>query len=701
MKKKILFLSILLAVPLFFISSNAFSVETPVRCQGDRVEYLRDKQVIQADGNVVLSQTGTELRCDKAIVFVSTGEAFAEGKVVLTEKNHTFTADNMHYNFKTGLGDVVQTHFVGDAGFAQGESGTKVSSQEFILQNAYITTCDLQDPHYKIFGRELRIYPGDRVVIRRPTVYIHNVPVAWFPRYTYPLNDERTRFSIAPGYRSDFGFFTYSAYNFYQSENIKGTLRLDYREKRGIGTGADVEYQYENESFGKILTYVIDDREYKPTGADEGSEEEDTRYRVTWEHQQQISYDTRLISEFNVQSDKDIIRDFFRSEFRDENQRENFIDITKSAPDYQMTLFLSTQVDDVFNVLERLPEFRLSTRKMRIQDTPIFYTSTHSLSYLNFDFGEDRPVVDGEEVDDFDSFRMDNFHEFSYPKKYLGWLSFEPRLGFRTTAYSDDVDGDSQLRGVYNAGFDTFTKISRTWDDVENEFWDVHKLRHVIEPAIQYTIVGHPSVNPDDLLKFDGIDSIDRDNRFRLSLRNKLQTQRSKYKTDRNMQTVDLVDVELFTFLFPQHSEMELEQAFSDIFVDFETRPIDWLKFDIDMRIDTEETSNGIEEINTDLVYYYDDALALVFGQRFRKESSNLFVFEVDYQMNPDWQLKVFQRVEAESGDLQDSEFALLRDLHDWKAVMSYRHREFRNEDTFFVLFYLKDFPDLPLKIGN
>lgn len=694
MKKKKLFLAFFLGIFSLFYSSQAFSIETPVRCQGDRVEYLRDQQVIQAEGNVVLTQNGTELRCDKAIVFVSTGEAFAEGHVILSEDYRTFTSDEMHYNFKTGLGNVVETNFVSQIGFAKGERGTKVSDQEFTLQNAYLTTCDLQNPHYKIFSRELRIYPGDKVVMRQPTVYIFNIPVLWIPRYSMPIGDERSRFAFAPGYRSDFGIFLLSAYNFYQTENIKGTFRLDYRDKRGFATGADVEYQYENEAFGKILTYVIDDRAYDPTGADEGMVREDTRYRVTWEHQQQISYDTRLISEFNVQSDKDIIRDFFRSEFRDENQRENFLDITKSTQDYQMTLFLSSQVDDVFNVLERLPEFRLSTRKQRIQETPIFYRSSHSVGYLNFNFGDDAVDGDGAELEDFDTFRADTFHEFSYPKKYLGWLSFEPRLGFRATAYSDDVDGDSRTRGVYNAGFDAFTKISKTWENVTNEFWDINKLRHVIEPAVEYTIVGHPSVDPDELLKFDGIDSIDRANSFRLSLRNKLQTQRDK-------QTADLIDLEVFTFLFPEHSKMDLEQAFSDIFIDFEARPIKWLKFDIDARIDTEDTSRGIEEINTDLVYYYDDELAFTFGQRFRKKDSNLFVFEIDYEINPEWQLKIFQRIEAESGDLQDSEFALFKDLHDWKAVMSYRHREFRDEDTFFILFYLKEFPDLPLKIGN
>lgn len=684
----LLFLCFLLSAPA------SWAIETPVRCQGDRVEYLRDQQVIRAEGNVVLVQDGTELKADKAVVFVKSGDAYADGHVVLTNEYRTFTADKMHYNFKSGLGDVIQTQFVGEPWFATGETGTKVSNREFTLQNAYVTTCDLENPHYKIHGNEIRIYPDDRVVIKNPVVILWNIPVLWMPRYTYPLKDERSRFSFSPGYKSDFGAFLYMAYNFYQTENIKGTTRLDIRTERGVGGGFDVEYEYYNEAVGKLITYFIDDRDYQPTGAGEGTSEDGSRYRVTWEHQQQISYDTRLISELNYQSDKDIVREFFRSEFRNENQRETFIDITKSDPDYQMTFFLTAQTDDVFNVLERLPEFRVSTRKQRVKDTPIFYNSEHRLSYFNFNFGDDINEGADEEPEDYDSFRLDTFHEFSYPQKYLGWLSFEPRLGFRVTAYSDDVDGDSTTRAVYNAGFDAFTKISKTWDDVSSEYWNINKLRHVIEPAVQYTIVGHPSESPEDLLQFDGIDSIDRVNQFRLGIRNKLQTQR-------DIGTVDLLDVEVFTFVFPDHEQMDLEQALSDVFVDLEARLIDWLKFDLDVRIDTEDTSEGIEEVNTDLVYYYHDDFALTFGQRFRKNDSNLFVFELDYALNLDWQFKVFQRIEAESGDFQDAEFAVFRDLHDWTAVFSYQHRQFRDEDTFFVLFYLKEFPDLPLKIGN
>jgi len=681
----------------FLIASQVWAIETPVRCQGDRVEYLRDKKIIRAEGNVVITKDGTTLTSDRAVVFINTGDAYADGHVVLRYENNTFTADKMHYNFKTGLGDLVQTHFVGQNWFSQGETGRKVADQAFTLQDAYITTCDLQDPHYKIKGQEIRIYPDDRVVIHNPVVYLWDIPILWMPRYTFPLDDERSRFSIAPGYRSDFGAFLQTAYSFYQTDNIKGNFLLDYFTDRGVGAGADVQYKYKNEALGQILTYVIDDRAYDPTGVNEGDERDSTRYRFNWENKQQISYDTRLISEFNIQSDKDIVRDYFRSEFRNENQPENFVDITKSTPDYQITLFVSTQIDDVFNVLERLPELRLTTRKQRIQDTPIFYRSEQRIGYLNFNFGDDqnKELPEDEQLFDFDSFRFDSFHEFSYPKKYLGWLSFEPRFGFRVTTYSADEDGDSTTRGLYNAGFDVFTKISKTWEDVQDEFWDINKLRHVIEPAVQYSIVGHPSVRPDELLQFDGIDSIDRVNQFRLSLRNRLQTQR-------DMETIDIINFEVFAFLFPSHTDIdEQSQAFSDVFLDFEARPVRWLKFDIDARIDTEDTSDGIESINTDLVYYYDDTLAFTFAQRFLKRGSNLYIIEVDYQINPDWQVKAFQRIEAESGDLQDSEFALLRDFHDWKGVFSYRHREFRDEDTFFVLFYLKDFPDIPLKVGN
>lgn len=680
---------LIFSVALLLASPLAFGAdESPVQCKGDKVEYLREQQIIRAEGNVILAHNHTKLTSDKAVVFVESGDAYANGHVVLTHENRTYTGEKMHYNFKSGLGDVVNMDFVGAPWFAGGETGKKVSSRELILQSGTMTTCDLENPHYKMKGREIRIYPGDRVVLTNMTVTVWDVPVLWFPRYTYPLNDERSRFIVVPGYRSDFGFFLLTGYNFYQTEHIKGTLHLDERVERGFGVGVDVTYKYQNEVAGKILSYVIDDREYQPVGA---ASREDTRYRVTWEHQQQVSYDTRMISEFNSQSDKDIIHDFFRSEFRNENQRENYIDITKTDPDYQMTLFISAQVDDVFNVVERLPEFRLSTRKMRVQDTPIFYTSQHSLGYLSFDHGDE---VNTRGDEDYDSFRVDTFHEISYPKKYFGWLSFEPRTGLRLTGYSDDKDEDSVARGIFSAGFDTFTKISRTWDDVEDEFWGIHKLRHVIEPAVQYTFVGNPSVSPNELHQFDGLDSIRRANQFRLGLRNKLQTQR-------RLGTIDLIDVEFFTFYTPRHEEEDKEQAFSDVFMDFEARPIDWLKFDVNARIDTEDSNEGIEEVNTDLVYYYDDSLGLTFGQRFRKKDSNLFVFEIDFELTPDWQFKVYQRIEAESGDLQDSEFAIFRDLHDWKTVLSYRHREFRDEDSVFVVFYLKDFPDLPFKIGN
>ena len=42
--------------------------------------------------------------------------------------------------------------------------------------------------------------------------------------------------------------------------------------------------------------------------------------------------------------------------------------------------------------------------------------------------------------EDYSAFRIDTFHQLTYPNTYFGFLSLVPRIGFRDTYYGDTQD---------------------------------------------------------------------------------------------------------------------------------------------------------------------------------------------------------------------------------------------------------------------
>jgi hypothetical protein len=92
------------------------------------------------------------------------------------------------------------------------------------------------------------------------------------------------------------------------------------------------------------------------------------------------------------------------------------------------------QINGFFETTERLPEIALDVKRQPLFDSGIFYESETTFANLRRDFPR------GSENVDYSALRFDTFHQFVYPQTYFGWLSVVPRLGFRSTYYSESRD---------------------------------------------------------------------------------------------------------------------------------------------------------------------------------------------------------------------------------------------------------------------
>ena len=173
-----------------------------------------------------------------------------------------------------------------------------------------------------------------------------------------------------------------------------------------------------------------------------------------------------------------------------------------------------------------------------------------------------------------------------------------------------------------------------------------------------------------------------------MGLRNKLQTKR------RNL-SWDLIDFDVFTYYFPKESPDG--NSFSDIFFDLEIWPSNHFQFETDARWDT--YGGVLREFNNRFTVFNQDKWAFNVEHRHRVHESDLVASEFFYRINPDWAIKLYGRYEFERSDLEEIEVTLYRDLHDWQSAFSFRHRE--DESQFWVVFYLKGYPEMPIATGH
>ncbi len=721
----------------------------PIVADADSVEFDREENVVTGSGNAVVRYKDAKLTADKITVYMETGDAYAEGDVSLFQDGQFLTGKTIHYNFRSGKGSIGECHAYAQPWYGYGKTVRRISEDEYQIENGYVTTCDYAKPHTSIRAKQIYLYPGDSIVAHNPVFYLYETPVFWAPYAKFSLTEDESPLNLSPGYSSDWGVFVLSAFDIYKTKSIRVTPHLDFRSKNGLGAGVTVAHDLPSaRARGQTVFYYAHDND--PDWVLNTDDDIKNRYRVTLEHQQDLSDDTTFTVKFNKQSDEDIIDNFFRDEYEDYIQRENYADITKAEEKYQISLRAEPRFDKFYTVVQRLPEFSVEAVDQRINDTPLFYNSRSTLTNFDYRFSED--PLDQDDIDEgipeppipdpIKSLRLDTFHELSYPKKYFKFLNLKPWAGFRETFYSKapdgesgfsgtgvlvDTDGDGILdqvlsaqdlgaeeknvfRGLFTLGAETGTKFWKVWDYYNNTF-RINKLRHVFEPTLTYQWYSKPTrTYSDEVYAFDQYDFFNETSMFTLMLRNALQTKRGEGED------VNLFDIKVYfdmmtsssrydgykfrAFADDHYSSAEVTDGFdktlNDVFVDAEFRPLDWQKLDFEGYLRPDPAR--LDEWNTDYYVYCDDLVSLALGQRYLVDSSNLWTTEFNVQLNDDWAARQYLRFEASDGTFEEGEWSLFRDLHEWEVAFSVRYKGRRKDSYgFYVLFYLDAYPDIPL----
>lgn len=679
-----------------------------------RIEHLGEDSVIEwaEAANTITASNGVRivygeatLTARRATLNRGTGWATAEGDVLLQTRGAVWRGDQLRYNFLTRevQGENFRTGLV--PFFAAGSALSADPTNFFYsVTNAFVTTDDVARPAYRVRARTLTFSPGNRVTARNATLLVGETPVFWFPYYSRSLDRHPNYWTFIPGYESRHGGYLLSGYHWHATTNLSGAVNVDYRIKRGLAGGLDFAYDLGRWGAGEITSYWIEDNE--PGVDPQGNAIQEDRQRISFTHRATLATNLTLRVAVREQSDAQVIRDFFESEYRSNTQPSSHLEVAQGWPDFNLSVLARPQINDFFDTIERLPDLRFSAFRQQLGGSPLFYESDSSLGYLRHNFAKGGS-------NDFAAFRGDTYHQLTVPQTFFGWLNVSPRVGGRFTYYSE-TEGtgttlDARSRNVFNTGAEISTKASRIWGGARSRWLDVNQLRHIVQPSINYVYVPSPSRAPAELPQFDSelptlrllpiefpdynaVDSIDSQNVLRLALRNKLQTKRADG-------TDNLLNWALYTDwrLNPHPGQ----STFADIFSDMDFKPRDWLMFNSEVRFDIE---NGrFREANHTATINPNATWSWTLGHRYLIDDAswygpgnNLIISSLFYKLNENWATRISHHFEARDGTMEEQHYTLYRDLRSWTGAVTFRVRDHRNEPVEYgvaVTFSLKAFP--------
>lgn len=593
--------------------------------------------------------------------------------------------------------------------------GSPQSQPEYVYTatNAVITADDISEPFIKIRARQIRIVPGEKVQAEGAVLYIGEVPVFYFPFYSRNLDEYSNRFTFVPGYRSSFGPFLLSSYNWFLGDQFDGAFHVDYRAKRGFGGGPDVNYHLGRFGEGTVSYYYLYDQD--PENDLSRGKNPDNRQRVYLSYLAEPWTNTSVRSMIRFQGDTNIVREFFESEYRRNPQPSTFVEANKYWRNFSLDVYTQPRVNDFLETVERLPDVRLTGFRQQVGSLPVYYESESSVGYYRMLFAETNSEPTGL---NYSAARADTYHQLTQPHTFFGWLRIVPRVGGRFTHYTEASGPggftDDQSRAVFNTGAELSLKASRVMPEVTSKLLDMDGLRHIVEPSANYVFVPRPNARPNELPQFDrelpsfrllpiefpdynAIDSVDSQNVIRLGLRNRFQTKRGG-----QVESLGTWDIYSDWRLDPRDDQEEFEDIYSDAFI----KPRSWLGLESVTRYDTDNgrwrmayhtvsiRPNDVWSWGLGHYYLRDDyrATPTALG-----EGNNSLVSTIYYRLNENWGFRTHHRFDVREERLQEQGYTVYRDLRSWTAALTFRVRDnpSGNDDDFSVAFTfsLKAFP--------
>ena len=253
--------SILVFFTLIYFSCLSFSYDVDI--SADNLEYLENKSLVNADGNVIIDWQSKKIYADHIEFLIDKKILNAAGHVQVKEAGTTLVADSVSYKYDEETGDLKQVFSYSSFVFMRAKQMDGKGKKTFEIRDVKFSNCDLEEPHTHFRAKRGKLVLDKRITIYNAIFYVGKVPIFYLPIVTKSLKGGRgfgsnLRIKLKPGYENSAGFTLETAIGCSLSENSSGEFLYDYNGRRGNGYGGN--FNYVNDTINANLhLYTIKD----------------------------------------------------------------------------------------------------------------------------------------------------------------------------------------------------------------------------------------------------------------------------------------------------------------------------------------------------------------------------------------------------------------------------------------------------------
>ncbi|MDE3039313.1 MAG: LPS-assembly protein LptD [Nitrospirota bacterium] len=491
----------------------------PLDIAAERIDYLQEQEIYEADGSVVVNQGTLRLTADHMTIQALPGVLIATGHVRLTDPKADLVTERLELNVNTEAGVIThgKVYLKSTNTSVEGRLLQRFSEDHYRVKEGRFTNCDAQEgetPAWRFQFKDLDLNAGDSLAFTGGWLCVNDLPVIPIPTLTYPLSSRRSGFLIPNvGYDNRFGMHLQES--FYWAINPSQDLTVSPSYYSGLGYGSDLEYRYalDRKSKGQwFVSYLQQTKLPNVSGVtDTGADAKQARALITGTHTQQFTPDLLLRVQANLVSDPNYLQQLSNSGTqRALPSNESNLLTTQRLPYgnlYLLGQYLQPLQAGGKDTFQRLPETGYSLPNTPLLSSPLL-------------FGMDGNYVNFYRDEGFNVNRVDVLPGLSTDVIDLGHVvGLTPQAKVREVYYTRGVQSNnSQHRETFWAGIDASSKLSRRFG-----VGDGGSFLHTIEPSMVYEYV--PPTDQSKITQIDQVDDLPKKNLLTYALRSRLLEQ--------------------------------------------------------------------------------------------------------------------------------------------------------------------------------
>ncbi len=360
----------------------------PVYIEADFIQGHNELEV-EGIGDAKLQSGDQVITANRMKYYQDTDDIEIEGDVRVEEQGDVLEGSQLKMNLESKIGQMDQPSYSLEDGSSRGGAKTVLMEGEgrYRFHQAHYTTCPEGYDDWVIQTEELEINDNEKVGTgRHAKLKFMGIPIGYTPWLNFSYSGERKTGFLAPIYSSNSktGFDVSIPFYLNIAPNLDATFKARGMTKRGIMANTEVRYLTRDFKGKAVFDILPDDIEAGPT-------EKNTRYRVSFDHDQKLDFLSSGLNAFlsyNKVSDDDYFRDLGKglgATSRTNLLQQGLVTYNRSLGQ-DGTLSISANVERYQTIQQplnpidppyrRLPEFVLDATQLNVLGTDLSFSGS-------------------------------------------------------------------------------------------------------------------------------------------------------------------------------------------------------------------------------------------------------------------------------------------------------------------------------------